>query len=225
MKTIAVLFSFLTLNAVVAQNDWATWDFLLNELEIIPSNPLPGQEVKVAYDIHTFMDVDYYGDNLNMTGNDIIIKSCMSVSMVPTNENFKDTLSLGILGAGTYSISFKVYGDYAPPYCDNYSTANDSVWRDTTFLVSLTNSIDNNEINDVLIYPNPTSDFILLTCGAEFEPEIKIVDELGRIVLEFESLDIEGNVITIDLRSLDTGVYFLFYDSSRRQFVSKIIKQ
>lgn len=79
-----------------------------------------------------------------------------------------------------------------------------------------------NEIlkDDVKIYPNPTADFINLKLSSKNKiDEAVIYDNSGRIILKTK---IESD--KIDLRSLNTGIYLLYFTNTDIKPI-KIIKK
>ena len=70
-------------------------------------------------------------------------------------------------------------------------------------------AIKDNEfkISEISIYPNPASDYIILSCEKSEDGYIKILDHLGRIVSQEKT---EGSrEISIDISGLNTGLYFV----------------
>lgn len=69
-------------------------------------------------------------------------------------------------------------------------------------------SIKDNNVKEVLVYPNPTTDYLVVK-GLKTKTPYKIVDNLGRAV-------IKGNITTstnkIDVNFLNKGIYFLVLD-------------
>ena len=62
---------------------------------------------------------------------------------------------------------------------------------------------DNKLISDILLYPNPTNDFIYFNTENKFD-KIKVIDEKGK---EIAILEIQNGMI--DLRKFNKGTYFL----------------
>ncbi len=67
------------------------------------------------------------------------------------------------------------------------------------------------------IYPNPCNDYFTLKLGKVTDNSYgQIVDELGRVVLEFNASAIET---TIALNHIKNGVYYVVYNESSRKIV------
>ena len=75
------------------------------------------------------------------------------------------------------------------------------------------------------VYPNPTSDVVLLRSNVNItEANIKMVDLNGRIVFSNQIL-LDENQYTIDLTTLSSGVYQLIIDLPNKRESFRIIKQ
>ncbi|AWM12838.1 hypothetical protein DI487_02435 [Flavobacterium sediminis] len=74
------------------------------------------------------------------------------------------------------------------------------------------------------IYPNPTSDFITITDskGDFNQGQITIFNLLGQTVYQN---NLESNTLKIDLSDLDSGAYFVKVTTSRKEYLTKIIKK
>jgi len=77
---------------------------------------------------------------------------------------------------------------------------------------------DNNQENEVIIYPNPVENFFVISSDNQLNSSLKIYDIQGK--LQFEKINYQTNE-TIDISHLSTGIYFLNIDNHKL----KIIKQ
>ena len=73
----------------------------------------------------------------------------------------------------------------------------------------------------ITVYPNPVTDFLQLESNFESPLRFEAFDNLGRLSLQGEI----GNDKTIDMRTLNTGLYFLRITNGPFVFTQKIIKQ
>lgn len=83
---------------------------------------------------------------------------------------------------------------------------------------------DVNEIveNNFSVYPNPVSSTINLQSNIDLQnAEIKIINLLGEPVLTFNEI----SNATIDVKALNTGIYFLEAKANNKFFTQKFIKQ
>lgn len=79
-------------------------------------------------------------------------------------------------------------------------------------------SIKNNQITDLKVYPNPTSDLINITTNEEIE-SLKLLNSLGQV----KALNYGQN--NLDIRFLSNGIYLLeIKTKSGKKSVQKIIK-
>lgn len=74
------------------------------------------------------------------------------------------------------------------------------------------------ENNLVNIYPNPTSDFIIINTNEEIK-SIQIIDMMGKVV------SIYMNQQTIDLSNLANGVYTLEITTQNKSYLKKVVKK
>ncbi len=109
---------------------------------------------------------------------------------------------------------------------ERFSTLN-CFKSDSTFLelnpgdCSFVNVQEPSDKPNVLIYPNPFSDFVQIDCGGFLIDFIEIYDPFGQIVIKqsnYKSLDL------IDTYNLSSGVYFLHGMTENKIFAKKIIK-
>ena len=78
--------------------------------------------------------------------------------------------------------------------------------------------------NPISVFPNPTSDKILINLN-NFKAEnykIQLFDNAGNLVKEIESTE---NQAEIDLKEAKTGIYLLNLQAGRRKIVYRIVKE
>lgn len=119
--------------------------------------------------------------------------------------------------AGYYTISLKVTN----------SAGTDTETKTNYIYVYSTAGVDENDLaKNILIYPNPANDFINIETGIIPSSEInfQIFDILGNKVIE----DINGsytssNSISVNLSSLQKGVYFITINTSGQTTTKKFV--
>lgn len=74
-----------------------------------------------------------------------------------------------------------------------------------TLAVLDTESVSENEMNAVTMFPNPAQNTLELTTEFAGDNEVQIINSLGQIVKEF-SFETQ---ITVDVKDLNAGVYFV----------------
>lgn len=82
------------------------------------------------------------------------------------------------------------------------------------------------EINtlEALIYPNPTNDFISIETGSNIIATVTIIDNSGRVVLENTNNNLSSS-LTLDLNSINRGVYTLIIKTNNGDVYKQIIKE
>lgn len=86
------------------------------------------------------------------------------------------------------------------------------VWTTPVQPVSIYNSVDEVEASTLTVYPNPATDYIMV--GAQHFTSVEIFDMTGRCVLT-------STESKIDVRSLETGVYFVRVNGNATKLVVK----
>jgi spore coat protein CotH len=80
---------------------------------------------------------------------------------------------------------------------------------------------ENDSESQLVIYPNPTSDFISISSDNQLS-KIEVLDLEGRIILSIEKVD---KVISVDLSQCSNGIYFLKIIENNKSISRKIIKK
>ena len=87
------------------------------------------------------------------------------------------------------------------------------------FRTTLVNSISDNELDEIIIAPNPASDYLRIENGND-AMNIQILDASGRLMSSFANWTEK----TIDIRSLPGGMYFVNVTSNGVSLTKKIVK-
>jgi len=139
-------------------------------------------------------------------------------------EKSKDAISWEkfdeINGAGNSNMPTYYYTEDLEPYNNISYYRLSQVDIDGTIKKLETRSVDfsqNNE-NDFIIYPNPTSNYLNIK-GANIE-NIKIFNSLGQNIY-FRAKDYGDNIITINISDLPNGVFYV----KNKDKIKKIIKK
>ncbi len=90
-----------------------------------------------------------------------------------------------------------------------------------TYGPSFTGIINSQELTTVKVYPNPTNGPLVIDAGTAKISKIEITDMLGKIILT-NVLPVSG---TIDISSLNTGIYSLKIITGTTSNTQKIIKR
>jgi hypothetical protein len=146
---------------------------------------------------------------------------------------FPYTDSCSILFPG---IMFMNHMDYSVDDCRSIFTWGQSVRMDATLFnqrVSLltsqgcvpgTLSNNQNELNKIIIYPNPTSSKVFFDNSIEKFETATVINYLGQVVGETRFSSFEANQ-EVDLSSFSAGVYLVKFNNKDKSITHKIIKQ
>jgi|688.fasta_scaffold43154_5 hypothetical protein len=90
-------------------------------------------------------------------------------------------------------------------------------------------SIENNQEQTIMVYPNPSSDEITLSLGNIIPSQIQVIDASGRLVFtldNFETTQNNTNNVVMNIGVLQNGIYFLkVIDQNQSIHTTKILKK
>lgn len=101
-------------------------------------------------------------------------------------------------------------------YSDNELTYTNPDWQKECYYTSGISNLKTK--NDILIYPNPTDDFITITL--ENNAEFEIISSIGKVI-DVVKVD---SIQKVDVSSYPDGIYFLKYNNSNDVQTFKFIK-
>lgn len=127
-----------------------------------------------------------------------------------------------IAGANSQNYTATVNGDY---YCQvTEGTCSDS--SNTITVSSLSNQNFEQEQDKIIIFPNPTQDFLTLNFTPSREVKYSIINSIGQIVAtEFVTTLPVNNQIIIPVSNLQTGNYILKISTNDNQKSIKFTKK
>ncbi len=212
-------------NASVIHLQTNTWNADVNMIPV--SNAVPGQGLISGKIIKEENFKDGYGpvadvEVLLMNENNTVLEYAFSDAN--GIYQFED------IGFGTYKIIVEVMGKFSVPVTITLDETNPAV-DDLTFIISgdnITLSIDEN-IPDFIsgmgyVYPNPVFDKanIEYTLNKSAVVHYTVTDILGRVIAEQTEKSTQGNNnITIDTRSFESGIYYIFMEFDNSFVVSR----
>ncbi len=126
----------------------------------------------------------------------------------------KPVLNLPV-GATIYNKAF-IYFDYNAPIITN-TTIN-------RYLKTL--SVDKNELDKLIVYPNPSNGIVQVKIGDEVslkELNIEVYSILGKII--WSTREVSLKTMFIDLQNQPDGIYFLKVTGNNNSYTQRIIKQ
>lgn len=224
MKILKYLFSIsiiIATQSMYAQQHYAHID----SIYIIPNNPKSYDEVKVVCLSRSAtypLWLDTFSLNIQLEEISLIAYYYKGPAQMPSGSI--DTINIGKLNAGDYSLNFKVEAKY---YIDTSHTYD----MDTlNFTVSESNVLVNKsgKLIAFSLYPNPASDNLTIEFNLKVQKQliIEINDLAGRQVLSKEYFAVvNANSISIDTKHLTPGTYILNINSVQGKLASgKFIK-
>ncbi len=191
----------------------------VSEIEFLPNSPDNLDNILIdVYTVHLNWSCSLI-DTLTeviLSNDSIIIKATYNFGVAPAICTTNDTISIGVLAAGTYGVHFEFY----------YPNAPDSVVasKDTSLSISLHTSSSDIFTDDqpIKIYPNPTKGQFKITDLPQEPTRITVYNALGALVYDIE-LNGSDNFV-IDLTDFPVGLYYLNVLLADSTLKSKIVK-
>lgn len=173
----------------------------INNIEVIPTSPTVTDAIKIVTTVTTLYQGDFLQSSHSINGNNINIEACYYSGLLTATQTYYDTLDIGPLTAGTYTIDFIAH-ESSDTIC-NYADSSNSVMNFTV----------TDETNEVIpigseighIYPNPTSGSFIFELPDDFDvTSICIKTISGKIVhrgvySKEIHVDIESGMYLIEL--------------------------
>lgn len=131
-----------------------------------------------------------------------------------SNTNVSLTFTCNVIGEENVAV-YREWLSKRPWYDTNSTETADGIYEyfNTT---SINNSENNNEFN---IYPNPTLSKLQLTLNSkQIGKTVQILDITGKTV---KTLVVNQTNQTIDVSSLQNGIYFIRVDNSTQKFIKE----
>jgi len=123
-----------------------------------------------------------------------------------------------------YSLTVKTddkTGTFHLRYAIGYTDAvNDTVSDPYPITISEPSGVDKKLKEKILIYPNPASRYLFISCGDIMEGEITLTDNSGRIVLR---KNITSQNESLNIEKLSPGIYFATVIADGNKWAEKII--
>jgi hypothetical protein len=198
-KTFAYIVAFLAIGLLKAQT--------IQNFTITPSNPTTTSNIRFITQVQFGSNVT--GSNVAMVqnGNVFDLNRCYSLGALTVIDVRKDTLNIGLLPAGVYTVHYNGALTNSNSTC---SPPGQTFTSSLTFTVLSTPSgikENNSDLMQVSVYPNPFNDDVWISMQNNSNDfGIKVYDNLGTLVYEEES---HFSSERIDLSSLTTGVYHI----------------
>ncbi|MBR4155299.1 MAG: T9SS type A sorting domain-containing protein [Bacteroidales bacterium] len=88
-------------------------------------------------------------------------------------------------------------------------------------LIDLSVDIEENEFENISIYPNPAKDFVKVTNGKSQMAKVKVYNCLGMMI---EEIEVNTNEIEINTSDYKPGVYFINIQTENGSVIEKVMK-
>jgi Secretion system C-terminal sorting domain len=182
---------------------------------LLPANPLPTDVIKVALAVST----PALGNKISLThtivGSQININGCYFSGMLTAIQNYNDTITLGILPAGTYTILFTANQSNNANDCEN--VADQKTVSDTFTVSQSPNKIKEVAKKKINFYPNPCKDILYFENANHSSKTIELLDLDGK---KIASTTTTQNFIS--MQNIAVGIYIaLDVVSGERMMVEK----
>lgn len=214
--TTLLLTFFLTINA---QSQIPAID----SLRIIPANPTAADNVKIISNT-TFPSggCPLTSSYVNIMGTTITVSVSHTLGFLQYICISKDTLTIGILNAGTYELTYNLYltDTTGPPILYDIDTI--------IFIVKQPSGFQPTDYSEqkINVYPNPTKDkmFIEFSSQRFSAVMIELVNKFGTKVYQ-QTKPGNTNTIEINVNVYPNGFYFIKVYSNETVLTKKIIIQ
>lgn len=194
----------------------------ISSISISPANPTENDTIYVYAEL-VFPSSGCELDNKShsVSGFNIGASTQHCLGVLAAICNTTDTFKIDPLPVGTYTFHLTLSSGAAPVPCTPgiIPEDNDSI----SFTVASSSKIDMiSQLQDI-IYPNPTSDFVVIENEKLKIKYVSIYDIYGKEVLSQKSQD-KDQKYTIDLSSLPQGIYIISISTDKQTIRQKVIK-
>ncbi|PBQ31234.1 hypothetical protein CNR22_05460 [Sphingobacteriaceae bacterium] len=186
---------------------------------VIPQFPTSSDIVKIITKVTTpnqGIVVDQASFSVTQSPKEINIRACYWNGMLPATQDFVDTLTLGQLAAGSYTLKHKAYMSSGQQVCH----PTDSNVVSLNLVVATTTGLQEIKKKPVLIFPNPASDKVFLQNSGFLKATMYSAD--GRVVKTLELP--QKTEIEIEIEDLAPGLYFICVSGNETKETIKFIK-
>ncbi len=186
-------------------------------LTVLPAQPITSaSNIKIVTKVSTPNQGSLIYSGYTINGQTINIKSCYWNGFATSPLLIYDTIQIGSLPNGVYSVVFTAFSSPTNQNC----LKNDSNTVTSTFNVGEITSILNNIKPDrIKIFPNPSKDKLFVE-GLDHTTEVIILNDIGDVVSKL-FLDEDS---TINISNLRQGIYILKLVNGEKIHYSKLLK-
>ncbi len=223
MKTIALLIlSIFCYSYNVAQST----SFHVDSLKVFPASPNIDDSITfIAYTRHTTTGTGFYDRVVIEIDSVISIFSCYTNGSFPAVHNVNDTIPIGKLQVGDYTIRF-ILRFLLPWELDSVEPCLTNPYYDSSFLNITVSNINNVELygsKQLLLHPNPATHQLTLTIPPPSQATTATITDINGRQLRKEQLLNATN--TLNIAELPAGLYFITVQSAEQRWVRRFVKQ
>ena len=190
----------------------------INNLRIAPPNPSSNDSIYLIASCY-FQSGDCSQKTLNYSIiNDTI--DCDAIHCIGLLSYIcydEDTFSIGQLPAGNYNFRYFVNAGFGMNPCTPGIVPGPSDYLN--FTVTTTSGIANTSYQEIVMGPNPCTEFIDIKCLGNEEKEVFILDRTGRVCVQQLNT---GNNIHLRTDELAPGIYLIKIQSKLRIYQLKL---
>jgi hypothetical protein len=189
----------------------------VDSLKIFPKEPVRNDTVRLALYLTVLSDSKRHYLEHTLNGNNIDIRCCFTLNGATTVTYFNDTLLIGPLTDGTYTINFK---SYTTINTDSCADPGDSTMYYDTFVVQAPASISIIKSENFTLYPSPAYEVLHIrnATGAILQKAI-VFDTHGSLQKQYSGKE------PLDISILPPGMYFLCLDTDKGRVMKRFVKE
>lgn len=192
MKRLLLLFVWPALAAASAHGQCCPY---MGSVSIDPANPSSTDEVSIITEVTTPNIGSLIYSSATVDGDTIFVEACYWEGMLTMPFTIADTIGIGQLPEGDYTIVFTAYNSSSAEEC----IVTDQQELTETFAVGETSGVGEPE-KTLDLFPNPVTD--LLHIASDLPVNWRLLGTDGKLLSE-------GKETTIDFLGRSAGIYFI----------------
>ena len=144
-----------------------------------------------------------------------------------TGSSYEWEVSGGTIidGTGTHNITVQ-WGGPGTGYVEVSEDDGTCVGTSEQFMVTIDDcvGVEESALEDASIYPNPAKQLINIAIPGVDKVNIRIVNMLGKVMIDLGERNMEDSEMIVNLESLDAGIYFLHLTTNGQAGTYKFVK-
>ncbi len=192
---------------------------------ILPASPTASDTIRLYYHTESANSPTWLmGISMNKAGSTIYMDVCWRQGQINVGDHLLDTIDIGVLPAGSYSIALRLH--YTSASSDS-NCLDGSAYYDSTSLslfVSAINTIIESNTPALSLSPNPASTQLTISISEEHSgSSLTLTDLAGRVALKSEITNPKSE---INIAELPGGIYLATLTTPNGQrAVRKVVKE